>query len=147
MLCPPLLLLPPIPPSTGPATDKVAGLYYHRIVMKPESLSVTLGTPAELTLGDWTKQGLPFYDGAVEYDFDIDGDYNDAIIEAPNTWCCKVALDGKSVGAILWAPWRLSLGDLKGKHKITVTLWNSLAGRMDGYLRENGLIEPPRLLI
>ncbi|MBO4345061.1 MAG: hypothetical protein J5833_04865 [Victivallales bacterium] len=133
--------------TAGPATDKVAGLYYHRIVMKPESLSVTLGTPAELTLGDWTKQGLPFYDGAVEYDFDIDGDYHDAVIEVPNTWYCKVALDGKSVGAILWAPWRLSLGDLKGKHKITVTLWNSLAGRMDGYLRENGLIEPPRLLI
>ena len=132
--------------TAGPSTDKVDGLYYHRIVMKPQSLSVTLGAPAELALGDWTEQGLPFYDGAVEYDFEIDGDYADAILEAPNTWYCKVTLDGKPAGSIMWGPWRLPLGSLKGRHHITITLWNSLAGRMDGYLRENGLLEPPKLL-
>ncbi len=133
--------------SAGPSTDKVSGLYYHRIIMKPESMSVILNTPTELALGDWTEQGLPFYDGAVEYDFDIDGKYADAAIEVPNTWYCKVALDGKAVGSVLWAPWQLPLGNLNGKHRITVTLWNSLAGRMDGYIRENGLLEPPKLLI
>ena len=115
--------------------------------MEPESMSVTLGVPKKLSLGDWTEQGLQFYDGAVEYDFDIDGDYPDAAIKVPSTWYCRVALDGKAVGSVLWAPWRLPLGSLKGRHRVTVTLWNSLAGRMDGYIRTNGLLEPPKLLI
>ncbi|MBO4344739.1 MAG: hypothetical protein J5833_03225 [Victivallales bacterium] len=133
--------------ASGAATEKVAGSYYQRTVMEPESMSVTLGVPKKLSLGDWTEQGLQFYDGAVEYDFDIDGDYPDAAIEVPSTWYCRVALDGKAVGSVLWAPWRLPLGSLKGRHHVTVTLWNSLAGRMDGYLRTNGLLEPPKLLI
>ena len=58
-----------------------------------------------------------------------------------------VELDGKRVGSILWAPWQLPLGTLNGKHRITIVQWNSLAGRMDGYLRENGLLELPKLYI
>ena len=114
--------------------------------MEPETLVYTLGAPKPLGLGDWTVQGLPFYDGAVAYDFDVEGDFLHAVLEVPNTWSCRVALDGVTLGNVLWAPWQLPLGDLYGKHRITVTLWNSLAGRMDGYLRENGLLTPPRLV-
>ena len=113
--------------------------------MAPKSISVTLRQSAPLSLGDWTEQGLPFYDGAVAYEFDLDGEFPQAVLQCPNTWIARVSLDGQDCGAILWAPWQLPLGDLHGRHRLTVTLWNSLAGRMDGYLRTNGLLEAPVL--
>ncbi len=119
--------------------------YYQRSLMAPKSISVTLRQAAPLSLGDWIEQGLPFYDGAVAYEFDLDGEFPQAVLQSPHTWIARVSLDGQDCGAILWAPWQLPLGDLHGRHRLTVTLWNSLAGRMDGYLRTNGLLEAPVL--
>lgn len=83
-----------------------------RIVAKPEKINFS----------DLTSQRFPFYGGNLIYKCDIDvmeGDYEMEISEfcAP---LLSVILDGAEVGTIAFSPYRVSLGNLSGKHSIEI---------------------------
>lgn len=79
--------------------------------------------------GDVTKQGMPFYTGNIEYEFDLDIDEKEEYsIHIPEfkSPLIKVYVDGKEKGLIAYAPHRLSLDVFdKGRHKIKVVLYGN----------------------
>ena len=100
---------------------------------------------AEISLGDITAQGLPFYTGDLKYCFEFnapeDGGYAVRIdsFAAP---IMAVYVDGHRCGTIAYAPHRSPLGDLsKGRHRLTVRLYGNrfnsfgtLHNANDGYV-------------
>ena len=85
--------------------------------------------PEDLAYGDITRQGFAFYSANVIYDseFELDEDtdvefevsyYKGALV--------RVDVDGKSIGYVWKAPFRISTGMLeKGKHKVSYTLFGN----------------------
>lgn len=82
----------------------------------------------DLSFGDYSRQGLPFYGGNVSYDLDIEveaGEY-DLSISKYRSPVIKVSVDGAFKGYIAFSPYSVSLGRLSdGKHKITVECFGS----------------------
>ncbi len=85
----------------------------------------------ELSFGDWTTQGLPFYAGNVTYRFPFtvpesqSGRYVLQTEQYRNP-LLTVEVDGKRVGPILYAPYALDLGSLRpGEHEIGVTAFGN----------------------
>lgn len=76
----------------------------------------------ELGFGDIRLQGMPFYGGNISYEAEIDADgvtYVEITRYRGNA--VTVELDGEYVGLIALPPNRLCLGELHGKHKLTLT--------------------------
>ena len=67
--------------------------------------------PRELSFGDWTNQGLPFYGGNVTYHCRLNRPVADAALHVPRFAAPLLALDsdGKRLGLILAKPFRLVL--------------------------------------
>ncbi|WP_313185463.1 hypothetical protein [Lacrimispora sp.] len=72
--------------------------------------------------GDITKQGMPFYGGNLEYHLEVTGDGSCYILELSDFRAplLSVEVDGKKAGVIAFAPYRLRLGELSGKHEISI---------------------------
>jgi hypothetical protein len=70
----------------------------------------------ELAFDDWTKQGLPFYGGNVTYHCKASLPDGPAALRIPRFQAPLVALDvdGKRIGQILRAPFRLELPGARG---------------------------------
>ncbi len=113
--------------------------YYLLRIMEPESMHLTLYPAGELKIGDWAKQGLPFYSGGMEYEFTADGTYRSAMLELKTDCICEILLDDIPQGRLIWQPYVLELGDLTGRHRIMVRVWNSFANRFDGITARSGL--------
>lgn len=83
----------------------------------------------KLGFGDIVPQTLPFYGANVSYSFEVDLPENGALeIEASYYRGSLVAVevDGKRVGRIVFAPYKLFLPDLApGKHTVTLTLFGN----------------------
>lgn len=73
--------------------------------------------PAELRLGDWTAQGLPFYAGNVTYRQEVDlalGKKERALLLL-GEWrgaAVRVKVNGAEAGVIAWAPFALEITKL-----------------------------------
>ncbi len=72
--------------------------------------------PANLATGSWTRQGYPFYAGAMVYQTQFHLDFNPAARGAvalrllrPAGILFHVRLNGAPAGALRWRPWRLDL--------------------------------------
>jgi hypothetical protein len=70
--------------------------------------------PQELRIGDWTRQGLPFYSGNVIYTCTIRPRLQRGerlVVEVPDFSgaCVRVAVDGETVGTIAWEPQELDI--------------------------------------
>lgn len=88
----------------------------------------------ELSIGDITGQGMPFYTGNLEYEFCFcvkeDGEYRVQVPHfcAPLLSCC---LDGQQKGRIAFAPFVCDLGRLqRGEHRLTIRLYGN---RFNGF--------------
>ena len=86
--------------------------------------STLLPPSRRLPFADLSKNGMPFYGAAVEYElpFELERDA-DVLITAQNYRgaLLNVKVDGNIAGRIVFAPYRLELGRLKrGKHTVTV---------------------------
>ena len=119
--------------------------YYQLAIAAPEALTAVLHSPQPMRIGEWTEQGLPFYSGSVSYEFAVEGEFHAAELELKVSGICEILLDGKSSGRLIWPPYRMPLGDLSGRHRISVRVWNSSANRLDGYCAPGGLSELPVL--
>ena len=102
------------------------------VTLHGQKTTLTNSTVADLTFGDWTTQGLPFYAGNVLYhctmsipDNDTAGtEASNAAIQIPSFIAplLTVAVDGKPAGRIAFQPNILELGHLTpGSHNITIT--------------------------
>jgi alpha-L-rhamnosidase len=98
-----------------------------------DDLKLTVTNPAQtLSLGDWGKQGLPFYSGSVGYKFDIDfAPANDekAFIKL-NEYrgvCAKIIVNGQEAGILAWAPNELDISGYiqDAKTEIIVEMFGS----------------------
>jgi hypothetical protein len=81
-----------------------------------EGLRVSLGTPIkQLEIGDWTKQGLPFYGGCVRYEIPFEA--REAASSAATRLvvpqfegiCARVFEQANHLGTIAWRPYQLEL--------------------------------------
>jgi len=75
-----------------------------------------------------TTQGLPFYGGNITYVLDVET--NDCSFDIKATRyrgaLIKVSVDGEDVGCIVYAPYKLTVENIKkGKHKIELTLFGN----------------------
>ncbi len=73
--------------------------------------------PKTLTPGSWTRQGYPFYSGAIVYQTQFHLDPNVAArgsaalrLNRPAGVFFRVRMNGQAVGDLRWRPWRLDLG-------------------------------------
>ncbi|MDR2646652.1 MAG: hypothetical protein LBB67_00785 [Oscillospiraceae bacterium] len=80
-----------------------------------------------LAFGDWTRQGLPFYGGNVVYHAQINGTGETTALEATHYKQPALAVDVDNTrrGLIAFAPHRLVLGNLDGKHQIDITAFGN----------------------
>ncbi|MCX7018619.1 MAG: glycosyl hydrolase [Candidatus Sumerlaeota bacterium] len=86
-----------------------------------DGTSVTMTTfPDKLAIGDWTKQGLPFYSGTVSYVRNISGMFaavksggRRLFIETPHYKgvAVRVWVNGRAAGMIAWEPNELDITD------------------------------------
>jgi hypothetical protein len=137
----------------------------------------TLGSLAnQITIGDYTSQGLPFYGGNVSYTWPVQGTGCRTTLECPvlPSPVLVAHLDGKRIGPIAFAPWQIDLGILtNGPHTLeiiaygnrhntfgplhhTATGWYGVtpaAWRTTGkdwcddyQLKPTGLAQPPKLM-
>lgn len=78
----------------------------------------------KIYFGDWTTQGLPFYGGLVTYHCKVKGGVNAQLALGLYSGTCVTAeLDGKRVGNISLAPYKVDLGNLSaGEHSLDITV-------------------------
>jgi len=93
-----------------------------------EGTDARLGRPRELTFGDWTEQGLPFYAGAVAYRTRITATPRQGervFLEVPEFRgaCVRVLVDGVEAGVIAWPPREVEITELvAGKADVELTV-------------------------
>ena len=97
--------------------------------VKVEGCEKTIVAPTK-TIGfsSITNQGMPFYGGNITYKVEVETDDCSIAVKANNYRgsLIKVALDGKPVGVIVYAPYKLMIENVKsGKHTITLTLFGN----------------------
>ena len=94
----------------------------------------------------WTEQGHPTYSGYVDYSFDVelDSEEKNAVLVVPDMHdAVKVYLDGNLVKNIPCTPYRANLGKLKGKHKIVLSVSNTLGNMLEVFRVPSGLLTKP----
>ncbi|WP_027295798.1 glycosyl hydrolase [Robinsoniella sp. KNHs210] len=82
----------------------------------------------ELTFGDITRQGLPFYGGNLTYHLEAETTGNKLEIEASyyRGHLIKIYVDGEEQGNIAFSPYRICINNLKpGRHKIDLKYYGS----------------------
>ena len=87
------------------------------VKMLANNVNEMIPMPTKLKIGDWTKQGLPFYSGAVAYCRTSKVKFNKnqrVIIAVPdyNGAALSITVDGKQAGIIAWEPNELDITDL-----------------------------------
>jgi len=87
------------------------------VTVKGDHMKVT-EPPRQLKIGDWTKQGLPFYSGSVCYRRQIpaprlqNGERLFVCVPAYRGVALRVGVDGKEAGLIAWEPNEVDITDL-----------------------------------
>jgi hypothetical protein len=106
------------------------------VSVQPAAKGWTLAAPEKLTLGDWTRQGWPFYPAGVRYDFRVKlDDRADSLRIQLNNWNGSVAVvnwRGKSVGDILHPPFALEIpGPIEpGDHTVGIEVLGNVRNMM-----------------
>ncbi len=128
--------------SEGTSGENLYG-YYGLTIRKPQRMELSLAPAATrpLAMGDWCRQGLPFYSGELLYRFEVEGNGRNAVLQMDIPGgACRVSLDGAPATRLLWAPWHVDLGTLpRGRHTLDVIVANTSGNRMDGILFPSGL--------
>jgi len=134
------MALPPLEPGEHtlivslPFTRKT-NLEWHYLLgdfgVKVTGRQALLTQPVRtLTIGNWSEQGLPFYAGNVTYHFKLAGQGQPTLLSIPQfkSPLLSVAVDGKKVGRIAFAPYELELGSpVSGEHHVDVTAYGNRA--------------------
>lgn len=98
--------------------------------VKVEGSTAKIVEARELTFGDLTRQGLPFYWGAISYEttIDVEDPEQDLFVEFEAAeGVVEAIVNGERVGVLYGAPWvfRLKGHLVKGKNTIRLVLRNT----------------------
>ena len=97
--------------------------------VKAAGSSCTIVEPVrELSFGDWTTQGLPFYAGNVTYHCNLSCASGELSMEAPlfRNPIITATLDNKETRKICIAPYRADFGKVSaGKHTLEITAFGN----------------------
>lgn len=106
-----------------------------------------------IAVGDWTKQGYPFFSGTGLYTFEVDlpphylqgklllaAECGEDVLE--------VSVNGDSAGILPWHPYRIDLtGRLQpGRNRLTLKVTNTLINILEAVQKPSGLFAEPRLI-
>jgi hypothetical protein len=92
------------------------------------SISRIVPPVRQLSFGDWTTQGLPFYAGNVTYHLAIEGNERPTNVKIAHFKAplLSVDLDGQPSGKIAFAPYTIELGQLSQEtHTLDVTAFGN----------------------
>ncbi len=95
--------------------------------------------------GDLVSQGFPFYRGGVVYSQEIESD----LARGEKAWLelaglegivCKVKVNGKKAGSIIWQPWKVEITDLlkKGKNRVDIEVVGSCRNMLGPHHHPDG---------
>jgi alpha-L-rhamnosidase len=112
-----------------------------------------ISAPKEkLKIGDWTKQGYPFYSGTVNYaaQVDIDEKYIGGKLFL-DVDCGEDVLEVKVNGnkiIVPWHPYKVDISDLvnPGKNKFELKVTNTLINILEGVQKKSGIFKQPKIL-
>lgn len=95
-----------------------------------EMVEIGAATLDNLGLGDYTRQGLPFYTGNIDYTFLLKGKGKRTALRLPEIGVnpvLAVAVDGDRVGRIALPPYQLDLGrlDRDRAYRVTMTVFGN----------------------
>ena len=86
-------------------------------------------SPATIPFGDITRYGMPFYGANVSYTMPITVEQDGDLVVTASHYVgalLRVKLDGKDVGRIAFAPYKLKVPNVAaGEHKLTFTLFGT----------------------
>ena len=105
-----------------------------------------------LTVGDWTKQGYPFYSGTGIYrsEFNIPQKYLDGKLFL-DVDCgedvLEVSMNGKQGLVQPWHPYLIDITDIvvPGNNSIELKVTNTLINILEGVQKESGLFTRPKI--
>jgi hypothetical protein len=106
----------------------------------------------KLKIGDWTKQGFPFYSGTINYMTEIE--LNEKYISGKlflDVDCGEDVLEVVVNNRSTVVPWHPYLVDLTGslttgKNKIEIKVTNTLINILEGVQKKSGIFKKPKLL-
>jgi hypothetical protein len=105
-----------------------------------------------LKIGDWTKQGYPFFSGTATYsaEIEISKKYLDGklFLEAECGEDVLEASVNNRARIVPWHPYRIDITDLvdAGKNRIELKVTNTLINILEGVQKASGLFSPPRIV-
>lgn len=108
----------------------------------PAEKGFAIAAPAELTRGDWTQQGAPFYPDVVRYAYGFD--LEEAVPGLKATlprWegqAAEVFVDGDSYGPVLHPPFECEMTRPfeKGRHQLVVEIIGNMKNMMGSHHHE-----------
>lgn len=88
---------------------------------------ILVSQPEKIGFGDLSRQLHPFYGGNLLYHCEVDFDEGEYVLEVDKFRCPVIVcfVDEKEVGTISIAPYRVHLGKLNGKHRITLKAYGN----------------------
>lgn len=117
---------------------------------KKENQYIITEMKNEIQIGDWTKQGYPFFSGTAVYEstFDLSKDYQDGKLFL-NLNCgedvAEVIINDSEPIVIPWNPYKVDITNLvkAGRNTIKIKITNTLINILEAVQKESGLfIEP-----
>jgi len=106
----------------------------------------------QIKIGDWTKQGYPFYSGTGVYETEVNipEKYLDGKLFL-NAVCgediLEVIINDNEGKVILWHPYSLDITNLvkQGKNSFKLKVTNTLINILEGVKKESGLFIRPKI--
>jgi len=109
--------------------------------------------PSEISAGDWTAQGYPFYSGTGIYRaaIDVPAKYLDGrlFLEVDcGDDVLELSVNGRPAVLAPWHPYRLELTGLlnAGKNIVELKVTNTLMNILEGVQKASGIFSAPRLV-
>jgi hypothetical protein len=110
----------------GKKTNVEAAYLLGDFGVKVRGARCTLTAPVRsLAFGDITGQGLPFYGGSLSYYLELPSRAREIAVSSYRGQLLKVREAGKDLGRIVYAPYRLPLGESRGGRKIEIVYFGN----------------------
>ena len=106
----------------------------------------------KLKIGDWTKQGYPFYSGTITYSSEVD--VNEKYLGGKlflDVDCgedvLEVIVNNNSI-IVPWHPYKIDITNFinSGKNKIELKVTNTLINILEAVQKKSGLFKQPKIL-
>lgn len=117
--------------------------YQFKSCIADDTTIIISGDDKKLCLGDWSKQGYPFYSGKVRYttSFNLKQPKNVILSVGKLYGCAMVEVNGRHAGAINWPPYELDITKRvkSGDNTLAITVENTNANILEEYPEKSGI--------